>query len=200
LDDTVGFSINSLIVNSGYKPNRHKNKICDKFISILNEFASDLYFEVTLNLDKFDTLENFGIIFIDELDKILNYKSYVSKNKLSTSMSSAKLLLILSYIRIHKSRRSTAQNKHPNKKPEIYYRRYIDLAADINIHADTVSLGVKILTELNIIAYKSLPRRRNENGDWRSFTNIFVDKYDGWEQELLWGVELLLKQKTTKKG
>jgi hypothetical protein len=102
------------------------------------------------------------------------------------------LLLILLFIRIHKSRRSTNQNKHPNKKPEIYFRRYIDLATDLNMYPDTVSLGVKILSELELIVYKELPRRKNEDNNWRSRTNIFVDKYEGWEQELLWGEELLM--------
>lgn len=208
LDDTVYFSINSLLINSGYKISNHKNKISNKFIAILNEFASEAYFidysifedyklnecmEVTLNIDKFDNLENFGIIFLNEIDKILNYKLHVSKDKIPSSITPSKLLLILLFIRIHKSRRSVNQNKHPNKKPEIYFRRYIDLAADLNMYSDTISLGVKILSELDLIVYKELPRRKNEDNNWRSRTNIFVDKYEGWEQELLWGEEMLMK-------
>jgi hypothetical protein len=208
LDDTVYFSINALLANSGYKISNHKNKTSNKFVSILNEFASKSYFidysifenyklnecvEVTLNIDKFDVLENFGIIFLNEIDKILNFKLHIAENKKLPSITPSKLLLILSFIRIHKSRRSPNQNKHPEKKPEIYYRRYIDLAADLNMYPDTVSLGVKILSELDLIVCKELPRRKNEDNNWRSRTNIFVDKYDGWEQELQWGEELLMK-------
>lgn len=196
LDDTVGLTINSLVAGSGYKPNGRSGEINSKFVSVLKDFADDLHFhsypnfdsckytdfiELKLNIDKFDILENFGIIFLSEADKILEHKTQAGK-----------LLLILAYIRINKMRRGRGYVGKLSDKPEIYYRRFCDLAKDLNMAPRTVSNGVKILSEMDIIVYKEIPRKKDVSGNWRSHTNIFVDKCDGWEQELRWGEQLLI--------
>ena len=94
LDDTVAFSISELCHWSHLKPNYHDGKINHKYLEVLespshygyfvaypafhklsNEKKNSTdYYNISLYIQKFDTLDSFGIIYFDELDQILNFK------------------------------------------------------------------------------------------------------------------------------
>jgi hypothetical protein len=213
LEDLVGFSINKLVMSCGYKPNLHKDMINDKCKQILYEFinldmfadypneiytckAND-YLEVKLNYEWFDRPDNFAYIYYKDVDDIINFRDVLNLKKDSSNITSSKILLLLSYIRVKKLRRTELQtNTHPEEKPEYFYKHYKDIGVDLGMNEDVVSLGTEILNKLNIIVSKEIPHYQDDKGNWHTDVTLFVDKQDGWEQELIWAEEHI---KITKK-
>lgn len=143
LDDTVAFSTTELCHWSKLKPNYRAGKINQKyyttfsllsdqnyflehpdFQSLLQENSNSTKFHLLkLNIEKFDVPDHFGLIYFDELEKILNFKEELEFSGLDTNrMSSAYLLLILAYLR-------TNMNRMPGK-PYCCYRFYSTISEE----------------------------------------------------------------------
>lgn len=192
LDDTVAFSVSELCHWSHLKPNYHDGKINQKYLGILESLSycgyfidhpdfqklskekknSTDYYNIKLNIEKFDTLENFGIIYFDELEKILNFKEELKDKDIDLSrMSSSYILLLLSYFRVN-------MNRNP-EKPLCCYRLYQKISDDIGLSERYISRIVEILGVMDIIKYQEGKRKRYEksNGEYGFITapKIFAD-------------------------
>lgn len=169
LDDTAAFSISELCHWSYLKPNYHDGKINHKYLDVLGLLSHYGYFEtcpnfeklakekknstdyynIKINTEKFDIIDNFGIIYFDELEKILNFKEELKGIKVNdneidlTRMSSAYILLLLSYLRVN-------MNRNPDK-PLCCYRLYQKITEDIGLSERYISRIVEILAVMNII-------------------------------------------------
>ncbi len=178
LDDTVAFSISELCHWSHLKPNYHDGKINHKYLEVLEllshygyfEYCPDFgkiskekknstdYYNIKLNIEKFDMPDNFGIIYFDELDKILNFKEElkdiaIDKKEIDLArMSSAYILLFLSYLRVN-------MNRNPDK-PLCCYRLYQKISEDIGLSERYISRVVEILDVMNIVKYQESKRIR----------------------------------------
>ena len=211
LDDTVAFSISELCHWSHLKPNYHDGKINQKYLEVLELLShhdyfidypdfkklakekknSTDYYNIALNIKKFDTSDNFGIIYFDELQKTLNFKDELKDTDIDlTRMSSAYILLLLSYLRVNMNRNSD--------KPLCCYRLYQKIAEDIGLSERYISRIVEILDVMNIVKYQECKRERYKDSegkygflttpkvfaDYRHFTkdqygnNIVDQKYD----------------------
>ena len=178
LDDTVAFSISELCHWSLLKPNYHDGKINHKYLDVLELLSHYGYFEscpdfeklakekknstdyynIKICTDKFDIPDNFGIIYFDELEKILNFKEELKGVKVNdaeidlTRMSSAYILLLLSYLRVN-------MNRNPDK-PLCCYRLYQKITEDIGLSERYISRIVEILDVMNIIKFQEGKRIR----------------------------------------
>lgn len=191
LDDTVAFSTTELCHWSDLKPNYRSGKInqkyyevllllsrhgyfadCPDFESCLHESTNSVkYQQVKLNIEMFDIPDNFGIIYFDELQRILDFKGELSDSGIDLSrMSSAYILLLLSYLRVN-------MNRNPGK-PLCCYRHYTKIEEDIGISERYIGRIVKILDALDIVKYQEMKRIRYENSDGSKFSTtpkIFSD-------------------------
>ena len=130
------------------------------------------YYNIKLNIAKFDSPDSFGIIYFDELDKILNYKEELKDSHIDLSrMSSAYILLLLSYLRVN-------LNRNP-EKPLCCYRLYQKITEDIGLSERYISRIVEILDVMYIIKYQEGKRKRYEksNGEYGFITSpkVFAD-------------------------
>lgn len=178
LDDTVAFSISELCHWSHLKPNYHDGKINHKYLEVLELLShygyfdncpdfqklaqekknSTDYYNIKVNIDKFDIPDNFGIIYFDELQKILNFKEeLVSEDIDLARMSSAYILLLLSYLRVN-------MNRNPDK-PLCCYRLYQKITEDIRLSERYIARIVEILDAMNIVKYKECKRIRYKTDD-----------------------------------
>lgn len=202
LSDNVNLSLNNLICKCGYKINRNVGKINDQIIIILDTLENLNYFKLTegkytgdkfcslyLNIEKFDVSKSYCCISLRELDLMFSYKS--NKNNISFS----NLILTLAYIRVNKLRRSENQQSNPKKKPEFFYKQIKLFALDIGLSERTVTKNLQILNNLDIIVSRPMPRYKDKHGNWHTDVTLFVDKLDGWEDELRWGEEFLFNNK-----
>lgn len=178
LDDTVAFSISELCHWSHLKPNYHDGKINHKYLEVLELLSHYGYFEsypdfeklakekknsadyynIKIKIEKFDIPDNFGIIYFDELQKILNFKEELKGVKVHdeeidlTRMSSAYILVLLSYLRVN-------MNRNPDK-PLCCYRLYQKITEDIGLSERYISRIVEILDVMNIIKFQGGKRIR----------------------------------------
>ena len=178
LDNTVAFSIPELVKWTGLQPNYHKGKINEKYLDVLEilsnygyfEFCPDFeklksignsneYYKTKLNINKFDTPnDGFGIIYFDELHKIINFKKELENKKIDTSrLSASYILLLLAYIRVN-IRKNT-------DKPQCCYRLYKTISEDIGLSERYITRIVEILDVMNIIKYQECKRERYKDKD-----------------------------------
>lgn len=192
LDDTVAFSISELCHWSYLKPNYHEGKINHKYLEVLEILSHYGYFvdcpdfeklakekknstdyhNIKINIEKFDIPDNFGIIYFDELEKILNYKEELKDTDIDLSrMSSSYILLLLSYIRVNMNRDTS--------KPLCCYRLYQKISEDIGLSERYISRIVEILDAMNIIKHQEGKRTRynKKNGNYGFITapKVFAD-------------------------
>lgn len=192
LDDTVAFSITELCHWSNLKPNYRDGKInqkyydvllllshygyfveCPDFESCLHEATNSVkYQRVKLNIEKFDALDSFGIIYFDELQRILDFKGELKDSGIDLArMSSAYILLLLSYLRVN-------MNRNPDK-PLCCYRHYQKIAEDTGLSERYIGRIVEILDSMNIIRYHKMKRTmyKDVNTDIKFSTTpkIFTD-------------------------
>ena len=201
LDDTVAFSVNELVKWTGLVPNCHDGKINHKYLDYLQSLSyrgyferypdfsnikcqkgsSDYYYNAKLNIEKFDAPDGgFGIVYFDELQKILNFKEKLKdikdkngeKANIDTSrLSAAQILLLLSYIRVN--------IKKSNKQPQCCYRQYKTISEDIGLSERYISRIVEILDAMNIVKCKDGKRSRyiKKDGSYGYITapKIFAD-------------------------
>lgn len=193
LDDTAAFSINELVKWTGLVPNYHDGKINHKYLDCLELLSNYGYFEscpdfsklktikgngnyyykAKLNIEKFDTPDDgFGIIYFDELQKIINFKKELENINIDTSrLSSAYILLLLAYIRVN-IRKNT-------NEPQCCYRLYKTISEDIGLSERYIARIIEILDVMDIIKFQECKRERYKDGDGKygflTTPKIFAD-------------------------
>lgn len=121
------------------------------------------YYNIKINTEKFDIPDNFGIIYFDELSKILDFKKELKDIKVNgeeidtTRMSSAYILLLLSYIRVNMNR--------TQDKPLCCYRLYQKITEDVGLSERYISRIVEMLDVMNIIKFQKGKRIRYKKQD-----------------------------------
>lgn len=222
LDDTVGFSCNHLVEWCGYAIDYHKGRINDKLKDLIETMCNDKYFILDgkissdlltiaiLNMEKFCPDSQFAIIYYDEIQKIKDFKKLINDDKEKNRMSSAILLLILSYLRMNMLRRQEGYIGKESDKPEFCYRYYIDIEKDIGISSRYISRAIGILIKLDLLAKQEIPRYKDEHDNWHTEVTLFVNKYKydkqgrldqkyNYQQELQWGMDYIKERKYLKK-
>ena len=206
LDDTVAFSTIELCHWSKLKPNYRDGKINQKYYTALSLLADQDYFLehpdfqsllqensnstkfhlLKLNIEKYDVPDHFGLIYFDELEKILNFKEELEFSDLDTNrMSSAYLLLVLAYLR-------TNMNRMPGK-PFCCYRFYSTISEEVGLSERYIGRIVDILDVLGIVKSHALPRElyidQNGKEKFRTTPKVFADyrhfKKDSYGNQIL---------------
>lgn len=198
LNDSVGFSVPELVKWTGLIPNYHKGKINEKYLDVLELLShygyfescpdfeklksignSNEYYKAQLNIEKFDVPKEFGIIYFDELQKIINFKEEVknirdengNKVEIDTSrLSSAYILLLLAYIRVNLNRSVD--------KPRCCFRLYKTISEDVGLSERYITRIVEILNVMNIVKFAECKRGRyKKDGEYKFITTskIFAD-------------------------
>lgn len=191
LNDSVGFSVPELVKWTGLIPNYHKGKINEKYLDVLELLShygyfescpdfeklksignSNEYYKAQLNIEKFDIPKEFGIIYFDELQKIINFKEELKNENIDTSrLSSAYILLLLAYIRANINR--------SDDKPRCCFRLYKTISEDIGISERYITRIVEILDVMNIIKFAECKRGRYKKDDgsfgFITTSKIFAD-------------------------
>ena len=186
---------------------------CPDFIKLKSiKGNGEYYYKTQLNIEKFDTPNEFGIIYFDELQRIINFKEELKKIKdkngkkinIDTSrLSSAYILLLLAYIRINLNRSVD--------KPRCCFRLYKTISEDIGLSERYITRIVEILDVMNIIKFSEYKRQRYKNddgtygfittpkifADYRRFkkvnNNVYVDQNYDYQDEIQKQIYILQK-------
>ena len=205
LNDIVGFTIPDVVEWCGMKPNKRDGKTNDKFLSIINDLSSKGYLTYLTEQSKssymkckfnmkyyYDQCSNgYAVVYLDELEKIMNYKS-LSGN----SVNSATILLVFTYLR-NKIRRRPNELKpeertlngieqRKERMPDAFDGNISDIAKELGIHKQTLSKVVDILEqELGLIVTDRAYRVKTENSEFRTLPTIFANAYKREDKYLL---------------
>ena len=213
----VNLSIDKMVEWSGKKPNKHKNKINQKFSDDLVLLADAGYIELSekpsnsscfsISIDSDFMNERYddggyAMMYLDEVFKIMGFSNYDSSDK---KMGNEILLLVFSYLRKSIYQRSNVISDGMGiearriRYPDAYDCHYCDMADVLGLSDRQVSKAVEILCDIGLIYYETLPRVKN--GDkWTTSTTMFCNRYKREKGFLLeCGEEYYMREIANKK-
>lgn len=205
LNDVVGFTIPDMVEWCGMKPNKREGKTNDKFLSIvddlnhrgyltyLTEQSKSAYIKFKLNMEYyFNKCSNgYAVVYLDELQKILNYK-----NLQGNSINNTTILLVFAYLRNKIMRRpnelkpeertSKGIEQRRNRLPDAYDSNISDIAKELGIHKQTLTKIIDVLElELKLIVTDRAYRVKTDNNEFRTLPTIFANAYKREDKYLL---------------
>ena len=213
LNNRVVFSVPRFVEWAGFKSDTHAGCVNEKVLDTLHRLNDLGYLiyreqptksnvaELVMDMD-FVTAEcanNFAILYIDEIEKIVNYKRENLKN---AHLNSFSVLLVFAYLRRKIFRRPNELKpeertqegieERRKRKPEAYTDNYKDIGEALGLSERTVSKAVKILEELNLLVVAESYHHRMEGcmGMYRTSYVMFAN-YEKREKEysLAFGLE-----------
>lgn len=207
LNDVIGFTIPDMVEWCGMKPNKRADKSNDKFSIVLDEFNNQGYLTYMTDKSKcsymkckFNTdyyydkcSEGYAVLYLDEIEKIMNYKRDNVKN---SALTNTTILLVFAYFRNKIIRRPNSlkpEEQSPDKieerrkrLPEAYGCNINDIAKELGIHKQTLSKIIDILElELKLIVTDRAYRVKNEDDEFRTLPTIFANAYKREDKYIL---------------
>lgn len=228
INHSLFFTVSSLIDWLGKKPNRCPNGINGRIIEVTKQLEKNNYLTTFNKLGYSNTVkinfnvpkimdecknDNFAIIYVDELEKIINYKN---PNVKDSYLNNNTILLIFVYLRmkIYKRRnklypeeinidgkndKNLDIKKRRLRNPEAYNAYYYDIAKELGLSAKTVSKATAVLNELGLIYSEPLPRTKTDS-NWHTNHTLFCNYYKRESKYLLdTGEEYYLREINNKK-
>lgn len=207
LNDVVNFTVPDIVEWCGMKPNKRANKSNDNFLSIIDSLSDRGYLTYLTETSKssymkckFDSAyyyddcsDGFAILYLDEIEKILNYKK---ENSNDNVLNNTTILLIFSFLR-HRIRRRPNELKPEERTPdgiksrrerlpEAHSGNINDFANEIGISSKTFSKIIDILEyDLHLIVTDRAYRVKNEDNEYRTLPTIFANAYKRDDRYLL---------------
>lgn len=207
LNDVVNFTIPDIVEWCGMKPNKRANKSNDNFLSIIDSLSDSGYLTYLTETSKssymkckidsayyYDECSNgFAILYLDEIEKILNYKK---ENSNDNVLNNTTILLVFSFLR-HRIRRRPNELKPEERTPdgiksrrerlpEAHSGNINDFANEIGISSKTFSKIIDILEyDLHLIVTDRAYRVKNEDNEYRTLPTIFANAYKRDDRYLL---------------
>lgn len=205
LNDVVGFTISDMVEWCNMKPNKREGKTNDKFLSIINDLSSRGYLTYLTEQNKSSYMKckfdmeyyynkcsnGYAVIYLDELEKLMNYK-----NLQGNSISNTTMLLVFAYLR-NKIRRRPNELKPEERTldgikqrkerfPDAFDGNISDIAKELGIHKQTFSKVIDVLEqELGLIVTDRAYRIKTENSEFRTLPTIFANAYKREDKYLL---------------
>ena len=140
-----------------------------------------------------DCSNGYAVIYLDELDKIMNYKKENSKD---STISNTSILLVFSYFRNKIRRRKNELNpeerssdgikKRRERIPEAFDSNINTISDEIGISQKTLSKIIDILEyDLELIVTDRPYRVKNKDDEFRTPPTIFANAYKREDKYLL---------------
>lgn len=207
LNNIIGFTIPDIVEWCGGKPDRKANgsngKVLDTldilnnsgYLTYLTEKSRSSYMKCELDVNSYyDACSSgYAAIYLDELEKIMNYKK---ENLKDGTINNATILLVFAYLRNKIRRRpneltpeertSDGIKKRKERMPDAYGSNINDIANELNISSKTLSKIIDILEQdLELIVTDRAYRVKNENDEFRTLPTIFANAYKREDKYLL---------------
>jgi hypothetical protein len=200
IDDFICFTMPSMVQWCGGKPDRRVNGSNDRYLNIvdnlsergyltyLTEKSRSSYMECEFNRDYYNdecSSNGYSVVYIDEFDKIMNYKKINPKDAFVTNST---ILLVFAYLRykiIRRPNKLKPEERYPEKikerrkrLPEAYNGNINDMAEEVGLSSKTFSKIINILEcDLKLIVTDTAYRIKNEDGEFRTLPTIFANTY-----------------------
>lgn len=207
LNDVVGFTISDMVEWCGGKSDRRTNGTNDKFLNVIDSLSNRGYLTYSTEKSRSSYMKckfnanycyeecsnGFAVVYLDELEKIMNYK----KEKLKDgTLNNTTILLVFAYLRNKIRRRpnelkpeeSTSEGvrKRRERIPDAYDSSINNIAIEIGISSKTLSKIIDVLEqELKLIVTDRAYRVKNKDNEFRTLPTIFANAYKREDKYLL---------------
>jgi DNA-binding MarR family transcriptional regulator len=207
LNNVINFTIPDIVEWCGGKPDRKASGSNGKMISILDylsdggyltyltERSRSAYMKCKFNINNYykSCSNGYAVVYLDELEKIMNYKK---DNLKDNFLNSATILLVFAYFRnrirrrpnelLPEERTSDGIKQRRQRLPDAYENNINDIADELNISSKTLSKIIDILEEeLGLIITDRAYRIKNEDDEYRTLPTIFANAYKREDKYLL---------------
>lgn len=207
LNNIINCTIPDIVEWCGGKPDRYANGSNDKtlfamdclsdegYLTYFTKRSKSSFIKCEFNMDYYikECSNGFAVLYLDEIEKIMNYKRENIKN---STLNNISILLVFAYLRNKINRRPNElkpEERYPDKMkerrerfPEAFDSNIINIAAELNISSKTVSKIIDILEyDLLLIVTDRAYRIKNENGEFRTLPTIFANAYKREDRYLL---------------
>lgn len=200
LDDVVHFTVHDMIKWCGNKPEKGSKGMNGKFLNIIDVLSGRGYLTYLAEQNKSTCMQcafdmdyykkecknnGFALIYLDEIEKIMNYKKENVKDAFLTNTA---MLLVFTYLRYKINRRPNELRPEDrsieginNRKlvfPDAYADNISNIADELGISAKTISKIIDILEcNLGLIVTDRAYRIKNEDDEYRTPYTIFANAY-----------------------
>lgn len=208
INNIVNFTVSDIVEWCGNKPDKGAKGINNKFLNVIDalndrgyltylnepsrtsymkcEFDSDIYYE--------ECQDRFAVIYLDEIEKILNYKKQNSKDARLTNTT---ILLVFAFLRANIYKRPNKMeygygshaadvDNRRLRNPEAYNDSFKNISNKIGVSEKTLAKVIDILEdELNLIVTDKAYRIKNNKGEYRTPHTIFANAYKREKKNLL---------------
>ena len=207
LNNVIGFTVPDIVEWCGGKPDRRANGSNDKalstldtlvdrgYLTYLTEKSRSSYIKCEFNTSHYyeDCSNGYAAIYLDELEKIMNYKK---ENLKDNTLNNTTILLVFAYLRnkirrrpnelMPEERTSNGIKKRKERLPDAYGSNINDIANELGISSKTISKIIDILEyEMELIITDRAYRIKNENDEFRTLPTIFANSYKREDKYLL---------------
>lgn len=203
LDCTIRFTVPNMVKWCGFKADRRMEGMNSRFLFIMDELSNGGYFtylgeksrssymECKFNMTHYRTecsSNGYAIVYIDELQKIMNYKD--------TSVANTTILLVFAYLRNKIFRRPNGLKpeertldgikERRERCPEAFVEYIVNMADEIGISAKTFAKVINVLeNELHLIVTDNAYRIKGDEGEFRTLPTMFANAYKRDDRYLL---------------
>lgn len=175
-----GQNIDELVLYAKYSLSRERGKVLDQFKELVAQLVQGGYY--TGGMVYIKPAEGFGIIYYNEFQRIMRRREL--ERQRGNRINHAHLLLLLAHIRM-------CMIRQPGL-PEVYSNLLKRISESTGLSSRSVSSGLRVLEELNIIHNEELPRYKDSAGNWHSNVRLFINMEPGitsgttysWQHEL----------------
>lgn len=190
-----GGQINQLVQYSKFSVCRDRAGVLNQFKILIEKFISHNYLIRDRGIVYIDQSESSSIIQYSEFQRILLMREESVHS--GTRINHAHILLLLAYIRFRMT--------HLPDVPGIYFDLLKNISENTGLSVRSITSGLKILKELNIIHNAELPRYQDKDGFWHANYRIFVNmEQDGkqldWNYAANRGREYILARRKNQRG
>lgn len=199
LNNEIGFTIPDMVEWCGGKPDKRIDGTNDKFLNILDVLSKQGYLTYLKEPSRSSFMKcrfdasfhneeckyGFSVLYLDEIEKILNYKKENTKDAFLTNTT---ILLVFAYLRWKIIRRgnklqpeyATDEGISKRKKdcPDAYADSFLNMSEEIGISTNTFTKAIDILEcQLKLIVTDRAYRVKDDKGEYRTPYNIFAFTY-----------------------
>lgn len=207
LDYTINFTIPKMVEWCGGKPDRKIGRTNDKFLNMIDIFndkgyltylterSRSAYMECEFDMEyyKKDCSNGYSVLYVDEVEKILNYKKDNLNDNILTNTT---ILLVFAYLRYKIFRRPNKlkpEERYPEKikdrrerLPDAFDDNINNMAEEIGISSKTLLKIIDILEcDLKLIVTDKAYRIKDDDGEFRTPPTIFANAYKREDKYLL---------------
>lgn len=197
-------TINKIVNWLGRKPDGHSNGINNKISTTINQIKELKYIDfeneigntqlTEISIDMKELIhdcyaDKFGVVYIDELEKIINYRATTKTGYQNVDI----MLMVFAYLRMMIIRRTnkvmtdefnysengTAEYIIPRRRkyrPDAYNDYFRSIAEELGINEREVSRAVTALKKIGLIYFETMPTT-SDNNECKSGCTIFCNMY-----------------------